>query len=94
MIADGTTGRSLEGMRVEFDPEVRAWYLTLSDLSVTKTVHISDEVAVDIDSEGGVVGVEFLLAPAELGPEVSRALFERFPSVHGALNQLQALAVA
>lgn len=84
----------MEAMRVEFDPEVRAWYLTLSDRSVTKTVHISDEVAVDIDSEGGVVGVEFLLAPAELGPEVSRALFERFPSVRGALNQLQALAVA
>ncbi len=81
-------------MRVEFDSEVRAWYLTLSDLPVTTTLHISDEVAVDIDSGGGVVGVEFLLAPAELGPEVSRALFERFPSVRGALNQLQALAVA
>lgn len=81
-------------MRVEFDPEVRAWYLTLSDLSVTRTVHISDQVAVDIDGEGGVVGVEFLLPSAELGPEVSRALFERFPAVRGALTHLQALAVA
>ncbi len=75
-------------------PEVRGWYLTLSELSVTRTVHISDEVAVDIDSEGDVVGVEFLLAPAELGPDVSRALFEQFPAVRGALTHLQALAVA
>ncbi len=81
-------------MRVEFDPEVRAWYLTLSEAPVSKTVHISDEVAVDVDDQGSVVGAEFLLAPAELGADVRGALFERFPAVRSALLGLHALAVA
>ena len=81
-------------MRVEFDPEVRAWYLTLSDTPVSTTVHVSDEVLVDLDESGGVVGVEFLLAPAELSDEVRASLFGRFPEVRTALADLGALAVA
>ena len=84
----------MKPMRVEFDPEVQAWYLTLSDAAVGETVHLSDEVAVDVDAAGAVVGVEFLLPPAEVGPQVIAALFERVPDVRGALSQLQALAVA
>ena len=81
-------------MRVEFDPEVRAWYLTLSDAPVGTTVHVSDEVLVDLDGSGGVIGVEFLLAPAELSEEVRASLFRRFPGVRSALADLGALAVA
>ena len=46
-------------MRVDFDPEVQAWYISLADAPVSRTVHVSDEVAVDVASDGGVVGVEF-----------------------------------
>jgi uncharacterized protein YuzE len=84
---------NLEAVRVDFDPEVRAWYLTLSDAPVSKTVHISDEVAVDVDGQDDPIGVEFLLAPAELSSEVRKTLFERFPAVRSALSDLQALAV-
>ncbi len=75
-------------MRVDFDPEVQAWYLTLSDAQVSRTVHVSDEVAVDVDEADDVVGVEFLLAPATIEPAVREALFARFPAVQQALAEL------
>lgn len=56
-------------------------------------MHISDEVAVDVDGQGDAVGVEFLLAPADLAADVSKALFERFPAVRRALSEFQAIAV-
>ena len=80
----------MKEMRVDFDPEVQAWYLTLSDAPVTRTVHVSDEVAVDIDVSDDVVGVEFLLAPAAIEPHVRDELFRRFPAVRRALAALQA----
>lgn len=80
----------MEAMRVDFDPEVQAWYMTLSDASVSRTVHVSDEVVVDVDAAGLVVGVEFLVAPAAIEPDVREALFERFPLVRKALAELQA----
>ena len=80
----------MKAMRVDFDPEVQAWYLTLSDAPVARTVHVSDEVVVDVDASGAVVGVEFLLAPAAIEPSVREALFERFPVVRTALAEFQA----
>ena len=81
-------------MHVDFDDEVGAWFLTLAEASVASTVHVSDEVAVDLDANGEVIGVEFLLPPAELGPEVVAVLFARFPVVRTVLAHFQALAVA
>jgi uncharacterized protein YuzE len=75
-------------MRVDFDPEVQAWYLTLTDAPVSKTVHLSDEVAVDVAHDDSVVGVEFLLAPAAVDRHVRDELFERFPAVRAALIEL------
>jgi uncharacterized protein YuzE len=77
-------------MGVDFDPEAQAWYLTLTDEPVSMTVHISDEVAVDVDAQQTLVGVEFLLAPAAFDADVREALFERFPVVREALTELQA----
>jgi uncharacterized protein YuzE len=77
-------------MRVDFDPEVQAWYLSLADGPVSRTVHMSDEVAVDVASDGGVVGVEFLLAPAAVDRHVREELFARFPDVRTALAELHA----
>ena len=82
--------RNLTGVRLDFDPEVQAWYLTLTDAPVSHTVHVSDEVLVDLDAAEAIVGVEFLLAPAALEPHVREALFERFPAVRQALAGLHA----
>jgi uncharacterized protein YuzE len=51
---------------------------------------VSDEVAVDVNEAGDVVGVEFLLAPATIESAVRDALFERFPVVQKALAELHA----
>ena len=80
----------MKPMRVDFDPEVQAWYLTLSDEPVSRTVQISDEVAVDVDASNMVVGVEFLLAPSTVEAHVREQLFERFPAVRNALAELHA----
>jgi uncharacterized protein YuzE len=79
----------VKAMRVDFDPEVQAWYFALSDAPVTTTVRVSDEVAVDIDASDDVIGVEFLLAPAAIEPQVRDELFSRFPAVRTALAALQ-----
>ncbi len=76
--------------RVDFDPDVQAWYLTLSDAAIAGAIHVSEEVAVDVDASEGVVGVEFLLAPAAIEPSVREALFERFPVVRTALAEFPA----
>jgi uncharacterized protein YuzE len=77
-------------VRLDIDTDVQAWYLTLTDEPVSRTVHVSDEVAVDVDKGNALVGVEFLSAPAAIGPTVREALFERFPVVREALVELQA----
>lgn len=81
-------------MRVDFDAEVRAWYVALTDRPVARTVHVSEEVAVDLDPDDAVVGVEFLLAPAELDHAVVAELNRRYPAVRDALTDLRGLAVA
>ena len=86
----GMSSRNMKVMRVDFDPEVQAWYITLSDAPVSTTVHISDEVAVDVDESGAAVGVEFLIAPSAVDQPVRERLFERFPVVRKALAKLQA----
>lgn len=48
-------------------------------------MHVCDEVAVDVDANDAVVGVEFLLAPVEIEAQARAALFKRFPVVRKAL---------
>jgi uncharacterized protein YuzE len=81
-------------MRVDFDPEVKAWYVAIADRPVARTAHVSDDVAVDLDADDAVVGVEFLVAPAELDHAVVAELGRRFPAVREALADLRGLAVA
>jgi hypothetical protein len=33
-------------MRVDFDPEVKAWYVAIADRPVARTAHVSDDHAV------------------------------------------------
>lgn len=47
-------------LAVEFEPRGDAVYLRLSDEAVTRTAEIEDEVLVDYDAEGRLVGIEIL----------------------------------
>jgi len=45
---------------VEFDPEVNAMYLRLKKGRIAKSEPIADNIVVDLDENGEVVGIEIL----------------------------------
>ncbi len=47
-------------MQLEFDLNVGALYIRLSDAEVARTREAGDNAAVDLDAAGGVVGIEVL----------------------------------
>ena len=46
---------------VEFDPKVNAMYIRLKEVKVAESEPLADNVVVDIDENGEVVGIEVLL---------------------------------
>jgi uncharacterized protein YuzE len=49
-------------MQLKYDLTVGALYIKLSDASIVRTVEAGDNAAVDLDSAGGVVGIEVISA--------------------------------
>lgn len=49
-------------MKLEFDLNVGALYIRLSDAEVARTREAGDNAAVDLDTAGGVVGIEVISA--------------------------------
>jgi uncharacterized protein YuzE len=47
-------------MRLEFDLNVGALYVRLSDAEITRTREAGDNAAVDLDAAGSVVGIEVI----------------------------------
>jgi uncharacterized protein YuzE len=47
-------------MRLKYDLNVGALYIELSDAAVARTRDIDDNTSVDLDSTGGVVGIEVI----------------------------------
>ena len=78
-------------MRLKYDLNVGALYINLSDQTVARTREIDDNTSVDLDSAGGVVGIEVIsiahpwalnavLADYSIPPDdaaLLRAYFER-----------------
>jgi len=46
---------------VEFDPKVNAMYIRLRDGKVAESEPLADNIVVDLDDRGEVVGIEVLL---------------------------------
>lgn len=53
-------------MKVTYDPEVDALYISFKDTTVT-TQHLTDSIALDYDAEGHLAGIEILDAKELLG---------------------------
>lgn len=53
-------------MKIEFDPEVDAAYLRLSDADVVDSEEISADIVYDFDADEQVVGIELLRIKANL----------------------------
>jgi uncharacterized protein YuzE len=47
-------------MRLKYDLNVRALYISLSDQAVARTRQIGDNTAIDLDAAGVVVGIEVI----------------------------------
>jgi len=78
-------------MDIRYSTETEAFYVTLTDGDVARTVHISDDVLVDLEADGTVHGLELLCPPAEVTSDERSALSERFPSAAQALDAVDRL---
>jgi uncharacterized protein YuzE len=92
---------SRPGVTIEIDTTTDAAYISLTDAPVARTVELSDDILVDVDSFGVVVGVEVLRLGAEIPfreltdalhvhSDVIDILKEIQPSISGMLSLTQA----
>lgn len=82
-------------MKVTYDPSVDAAYIQItSSRGGVETTLVDDHVAVDIDSERRVVGVEILDASSRLDLEDLRSFdFKEYREPSGREHRLDAAAV-
>lgn len=78
-------------MMISYDTEAGAYYLRLTDTPIARTVHIADDLAVDVDAGGGVHGIELLCPPSALTEGERSDLISRFPVAEPALAELEQL---
>ena len=78
-------------MDIRYSTEAEAFYVTLTDGAVARTVHISDDVMVDLEADGTVHGLELLCPPAELTSDERGAISDRFPAAVQALDAVDRL---
>jgi uncharacterized protein YuzE len=64
-------------MKVTYDQQADALYIELDDAPVADTVHIDRGTLVDLDHQGGLIGVE-LIRPARPWPLAT--ILSRFPA--------------
>ena len=60
---------------LEFDEEAAALYLKLREGKVSSTEPLADNVIVDLDDRGKLLGIELLLS-SQMKPELRKKLLE------------------
>lgn len=76
-------------MVVEYDKDVGAVYVRITDHEVARTVEVSALVSVDVDSEDTVVGLECLCLPTAVTTEERLILEARYPAAIVALTEAE-----
>lgn len=57
-------------MKIKYDPEVDAIYIDIiEEKKSVKTIHLSDDIALDFSGNEELVGIEILDASKVIGPE-------------------------
>ncbi|PIU56429.1 MAG: hypothetical protein COS87_02190 [Chloroflexi bacterium CG07_land_8_20_14_0_80_45_17] len=56
-------------MKIEYDKEADALYIMLRDIPATDSRDLEEGIAIDLDDEGHIVGLEVLDAVERLGLE-------------------------
>jgi uncharacterized protein YuzE len=78
-------------MRVEYDTEVGAFYVHVSDAEIARAADVADLINVDVAADGTVVGLELLCSPSAVTTEERARLAEQFPAAAAALAEIEAL---
>lgn len=67
-------------MRIEYNPEADALYIQIREAEPSDNLDIEEGVAVDIDGDKHIVGIEVLDASKRLSPaELTSVTIERLP---------------
>lgn len=56
-------------MKLEYDSKADAIYIRLKDVAVASTREVEDNLIVDLDARGKMVGIELLFVSDYLSPE-------------------------
>ena len=56
-------------MKIEYDKEVDALYILLTNVKPVDTMDVEEGVTIDLDGQGHIVGIEILDATDRLGLE-------------------------
>ena len=56
-------------MKLEYDSKADAIYIRLKDVAVASTPEVEDNLIVDLDAKGKMVGIELLFVSDYLSPE-------------------------
>jgi len=56
-------------MKIEYDPEANALYITLREGQIDHTEEVSENLYIDIGPDGEPLGIEILAARELVGPE-------------------------
>ena len=81
----------MAAMVVEYDTEVGAFYVRVTESEMARTVEISPFVSVDVDADDQVVGLELLCLPSAVTGDERLALEQRFPAAVLALTEVERL---
>ena len=81
----------MAGMVVEYDTEVGAFYVRVTDEEIARTVEVSAFMNVDVDADERVAGLELLCLPSAVTAEERAVLEAQFPAAIGALAEVERL---
>ena len=56
-------------MKLEYDSKADAIYIRLKDVAIVSTREVEDNLVVDLDAKGRMVGIELLFVSDYLSPE-------------------------
>ena len=63
--------------RVHYDPEADILYIVLREGPAEDTVEVDEDIFVEVDEEGNIVGIEVWRASKNILDQVSEAIAER-----------------
>lgn len=64
-------------MRLSYDPQTDSLYIHLSEQPSTDSDEVADNVVIDFDAQGGIVGIDVQQASRQA--DISRLVLEKMP---------------